>query len=41
MDSFLKTYGLWSCDKEKMSIPLEAHHKAQWNEIILSFQAKN
>ena len=29
-----------SCDKEKLSIPLEAHHKAQWSEIFL-FSGKN
>ena len=30
-----------SCDKENLSIPLEAHDKAQLSEIFLSFQAKN
>ena len=29
-----------SCDKEKLSIPLEAHHKALSREIFLSFLAK-
>ena len=29
-----------SCDKEKLSIPLEAHHKAQSSEIFL-FSSKN
>ena len=35
-----REYGWWSCDKEKLSIPLEAHHKAQSSNIFLSFQAK-
>ena len=38
--SFPLTYGMWSCDKEKLSIPLEAHHKAQLSEIFL-FSGKN
>ena len=29
-----------TCDKEKMSITLEAHHKAQSSEIFLSFPPK-
>ena len=29
-----------SCDKEKLLIPLEAHHKAQSSEIFLNFPAK-
>ena len=33
-------YGSWSCGKEKLSIPLKAHHKAQSSDIFLSFQAK-
>ena len=39
--SFPLTYSPKSCDKEKLSIPLEVHHKAQSSEIFLSFQAKN
>ena len=38
--SFPLTYGMWGCDKEKLSIPLEAHHKAQLSEIFLSSQPK-
>ena len=34
-------YGWWSCGKEKLSIPLEAYHKAQSSDIFLSFPAKN
>ena len=30
-----------SCNTEKLSIPLEAHHKAQLSEIFLSSLAKN
>ena len=30
-----------SCDKEKLSIPLEPHHKAQSSEIFASFPPKN
>ena len=26
---------MWSCDLEKLFIPLEAHHKAQWSENFL------
>ena len=33
------TYGPKSCDKEKLSILLEAHHKAQSSEIF-EFSAK-
>ena len=40
IDSFPLTYSPKSCDKEKLSIPLEAHHKAQSSEIFLSFQQK-
>ena len=29
-----------SCDKEKWSIPLEAHHKEQSSEIFLIFSQK-
>ena len=32
---------MWICDLEKLSIPLEVHHKAQLSEIVLSFQAKS
>ena len=28
-------YGWWSCGKEKFSIPLEAHHKAQSSDVFL------
>ena len=38
--SYPMGYGWWSCGKEKLSIPLEAHHKAQSSEIFLNFQAK-
>ena len=41
IESFQMTYGPKSCDKEKLSIPLEVHHKAQSSEIFLSFPAKN
>ena len=41
IDSFPLTYSPKSCDKEKLSIPLEPHHKAQWSENFPSFQAKN
>ena len=37
---YLLTNSPKSCDKEKLSIPLEPHHKAQSSEIFLSFQAK-
>ena len=30
-----------SCDKEKLSIRLEAHHKAQSSEKFLTFLVKN
>ena len=33
-------YSPKSCDKEKLSIPLEPHHKAQSSEIFLSFRQK-
>ena len=29
-----REYGWWSCGKEKLSIPLEAHHKAQLSKIF-------
>ena len=38
--SFPMTCGQKSCDKEKLLIPLEAHHKAQSSENFLSFQTK-
>ena len=41
IDGFPLPYRQESCDKEKLSIPLELHHKAQSSEIFLSFQAKN
>ena len=28
---------MWSCNEEKLLIPLEMHHKAQSNEIFLFF----
>ena len=40
IQSYPREYGWWSCGKEKLSIPLEAHHKAQSSDIFLSFQAK-
>ena len=41
IDSFPLPYCPKSCDKEKLSIPLEAHHNAQSSKIFLSFLAKN
>ena len=41
IQSYPREYGCWSCGKEKLSIPLGAHHKAQSSDIFLSFQAKN
>ena len=35
-----REYNWWSCGKEKLLIPLEAHDKAQSSDIFLSFQAK-
>ena len=32
--SYTTEYGWCSCGKEKVSIHLEAHHKAQWSEIF-------
>ena len=40
MDSFPLTYSPKSCDKEKLSIPLELHHNAQSSEIFVSFRQK-
>ena len=40
-ESFPLTYTPKSCDKEKLSIPLDPHHKAQSSEFFRSFQAKN
>ena len=37
---FEKHVGSWSSGKEKLPTRLEAHHKAQWSEIFLSFQEK-
>ena len=34
IDSFSTTYGSWSCDKGKLSIPQEAHHYAQLSEVV-------
>ena len=39
--SYRREYGSWSCTKEKLSIPLEAHDKAQSSEIFLSFQSNS
>ena len=36
IDNFPLPYSPWSWDKEKLSIPLEAHHKAQSSELFLS-----
>ena len=33
-------YGWWSYGKEKLSIPLDVHHKAQLSDVFPSFQAK-
>ena len=41
IESFPLTYGSNSRAKEKLSIPLEAHDKAQSSKIFLSFQARN
>ena len=40
INSFPLPYSSWSWAKEKLSIPLEAHDKAQSGEIFLSFRAK-
>ena len=40
IESFLTTYAPKSCNKEKLSIPLKAHPKGQFNEIFLSYLAK-
>ena len=40
IQSYPREYGWWSCGKEKLSVPLEAHHKAQSSEIFL-FSGKN
>ena len=39
-ESYPRKYGSWSCGKEKLSIPLEAHHKAQSSKMFLFFQQK-
>ena len=41
IDSFPLTYSMRRCAWEKLSIPLEVHHKAQLSENFLSFPAKN
>ena len=41
IDSFPLAYGMRRCALEKLSILLEAHHKAQSSEIFQSFQQKN
>ena len=40
IESFQMTYGPKSCDKDKLSIPVETHLKAQSSEIFLFFPAK-
>ena len=40
IDSFPLIYGMWSSDLGKLSIPLEAHHKAQSSEFFLSLEVK-
>ena len=40
IESYPRKYVSWSCGEEKLSIPLEAHHKAWLSEIFLSFHAK-
>ena len=40
INSFPLTYGMWTCDLEKLSTSLEADHQAQSSEIFLSFQPK-
>ena len=37
---YIYTEGAAIEEIEKLSIPLEAHHKAQSNEVLRSFQAK-
>ena len=41
IDSFPLPHCPKSCDKEKLSIPLEAHHNSQSSEIFQSFPSKN
>ena len=38
--SYSRDYGWWRCGKENLSIPPEAHPKAQSSDVFLSFQAK-
>ena len=40
IERYPRKYGCWSCSKEKLSIPLEAHYKPQSSDTFLSFQAK-
>ena len=40
IQSYPREYDWWTCGKEKLSIPLEVHHKAQLSNIFLSFQAR-
>ena len=40
IQSYPREYDWWSCGEEKLSIPPEAHHKAQSSNVFLSFQAK-
>ena len=41
IEELATTYGPKGFDKEKLSILIEAHHKAQSGEIFLSSQPKN
>ena len=41
IESYPREYGSWSWAKKKLSIPLEAHDKAQLSKIFLSFLVKN
>ena len=40
IESYPMEYGSWSWAKEKLSIPLEAHDKAQLSEILQVFLQK-
>ena len=40
IESYPREYGSWSWAKEKLSIPLEAHDKAQLSEIFQVFFQK-
>ena len=41
IDSFPTEYGSWSCAKEKLSIPLEAHDKRSVGRNFSNFLCKN